>query len=176
MSTLVQVYYAILHSHLQYCNQIWGQDDHGTNSTLLKRVTVFQNFAMRLMSFVPPRTSSNNLYANLEILKFSDMVHCQNILFLHKLFHEKMPVSVQNTFAVEFAHAQFTRADENGLFNFPTINTVSFGNNSIRFNSLNSWNSVQSVWSEKIVSFDWFELKKELKKHFLASYKRQICP
>ena len=81
-----------------------------------------------------------------------------------------MPVSVQNTFAVDFVHAQVTRADQNGLLNFPVIKTVSFGKNSIRFNSLKSWNSIQSVWSNKLVLFDYLELKKELKKHFIASY------
>ena len=57
----------------------------------------------------------------------------------------EVPVSVQNAFAVDFTHAQITRADQTGLFNFPIINMVSFGHNSIRFNALNSWNTVQSV-------------------------------
>jgi len=179
LNVLIQVYYAIFHSHLQYCIQIWGQPN---NSTLINSITVLQNFAVRLMSFVPPRTSSNNLYVNLEILKFSDMVHCENILFIHKLFHDKMPVSVQNAFAVDFTHARVTRADQTGLFNFPIINTVSFGHNSIRFNALNSWNTVQSVLFDeekgekvKLVSVNYFVLKKLLKKHFIASYNQQIC-
>ena len=122
-----------------------------------------------------------NMYANLKNLQFSDMVHCENILFIHKLFHDKMSVSVQNAFAVDFTHAQVTRANQTGLFNFPIINTVSFGHNSIRFNALNSWNTVQSVLFEekgekvKLVSVNYFVLKKLLKKHFIASYKQQIC-
>ena len=93
-----------------------------------------------------------------------------------------MPDSVQNTFAVDFAHALVTRADKIGQFNLPTINTASFGSNSVRFNALNSWNTLQSTLSDKgrkekvkLVLVDYFDLKKLLKKHFISSYKQQIC-
>ena len=66
---LVLVYYAIFHSHLQYCNQIWGQP----NSLAIKRIAVLQNFAVRLMSFESRRTPSSRLYGNLALLKFSDV-------------------------------------------------------------------------------------------------------
>ena len=145
---LILVYYAIFHSHLQYCNQIWGQP----NTLAINRISILQNRAIRLMSFESKRASSSILYANLELLKFSDIVHCQNILFLHKLFYDKMPVSVQNTYAVDFTHAQGTRAEKIGLFNLPVVNTDSFGKNSIRFNALNSWNKIQSSWPNKLVS------------------------
>ncbi|XP_057308206.1 uncharacterized protein LOC130646085 [Hydractinia symbiolongicarpus] len=103
-NVLILVYYAIFHSHLQYCNQIWGQP----NSLDVNRIAVLQNFAIRLMTFESRRASSSIIYGNLEILKFNDIVQCQNILFLHKLFHDKMPATIQNTFAVDFNHAQST--------------------------------------------------------------------
>ena len=87
---LILVYYAIFHSHLQYCNQIWGQP----NSLAIKRIVTLQNLAIRLMSFESQRTSSSNLYANLELLNFSDIVDCQNILLLHNLLYDRICLSL----------------------------------------------------------------------------------
>ncbi|XP_057310678.1 uncharacterized protein LOC130648640 [Hydractinia symbiolongicarpus] len=123
-----------------------------------------------LMSFESRRASSSHLYGNLELLKFSDIVKCHNILFLHKLFHEKLPASILNTFAVDFTHAQGTRAEKIGLINLPTFNTISFGKNSIRFNAINSWNKLQSLMTRKFVSLDYFNLRSDLKKYFVSSY------
>ncbi|XP_057290769.1 uncharacterized protein LOC130613442 [Hydractinia symbiolongicarpus] len=165
-NVLILVYYAIFHSHLQYCNQIWGQP----NSLDVNRIAVLQNFAIRQMTFESRRASSSIIYGNLEILKFNDIVQCQNILFLHKLFHDKMPATIQNTFAVDFNHAQSTRAEKAGLINLPTVNTVCFGKNSIRFNTIKSWNKIQTSMTKKFVSIDYFGLKSDLKKYFIASY------
>ena len=90
---LRQVYYAMFHSYLQYCIKVWGQPVNFAQN----HVVSLQKCANRLMSFELRRTSSSKLFANLEILKFNDMVHLQNMLFLHNLFHKSLPVSVQNT-------------------------------------------------------------------------------
>ena len=161
---LLLAYYAIFHSHLQYCCQIWGQP----NSTFINRICVLQNCAMRIMAFKAPRDSASDLYANFGVLKFSDMVHLQNILFLEKLSHNKMPDAIQNTFVVDFTHTQPTRANDVGLINLPLVETTSFGKHSIRYNALLSWNLVQSLLPIKL--FDFEDIKTDLKKCLIASY------
>ena len=136
-NVLLLAYFAIFHSHLQYCCQIWGQP-----STLINRIKVLQNHAIRLMSFAPPRTSPSTLFVNLNILKFSDIVLLQNIALLHNLFHNKMPDSVQNIFAVDFTH-NGTRGGKFGLINHPLVRTTNFGLHSIRYHSIKSWNDLQ---------------------------------
>ena len=123
-SVLLLAYYAIFHSHLQYCCQIWGQP----NSAFINRICVLQNCAMRLMAFKSPRDSASGLYANFGVLKFSDIVHLQNILFLDKLSRNEMPDAIQSTFAVDFSHTHPTRADNIGLLNLPLVETTSFAN------------------------------------------------
>ena len=59
---------------------------------------------MRLIAYKSPRDSASGLYANFGVLKFSDMVHLQNILFLDKLSRNEMPDAIQSTFAVDFSH------------------------------------------------------------------------
>ena len=53
-----------------------------------------------LMSFAAQRTHSDPFFANLGVFKFSDMVHCHNVLFLHKVFHNILPASIHTTYAI----------------------------------------------------------------------------
>ena len=123
---------------------------------------------MRLMSFKSPRDSARASYATFGILKFSDMVHLQNIILLDKLSRNEMPVAIQSSFAVDFSHAFPTRADKTGLLNLPMVDSSSFGKHSIRFNSILSWNFIQSLLPCKISDFVY--LKSDLKKCLIASY------
>ena len=113
---------------------------------LCNRICVLQNFAMRIMAFKSPRDSASSLYANFGVLKFSDMVHIQNILLLDKFSHDRMPDAIQSTFAVDLPHIQATRANHTDLLNLPLVETTSLGKYSIRYNALLlSWNFVQSL-------------------------------
>ena len=163
-SVLLLACYAIFHSHLQYCCQIWGQP----NSAFINRICVLQNCATRLMALKSPRDSASGLYANFCVLKFSDMVHLQNILFLYKLSRNEMPDAIQCTFSVDFSHTQPTRADNIGLLNLLLVETTSFGKDSIRYNALLSWNFIQSLLPAKLSDFE--DIKSELKKCLVASY------
>ena len=140
LSVLLLAYYDIFHSHLslQYCCQIWGQP----NSVFINRICILQNCAMRIIAFKSPRDSASGLYAIFGVLKFSDMVHLQNILFLDKFSRNEMPDAIQCTFAVDFSHTQPTRADNIGLLNLPLVETTSFGKNYIRYNALLSCNFI----------------------------------
>ena len=73
---LLQVYYSVFHSHLQYCCQIWGQ----STCSLIECIASLQNSAIRLMSFETQWTPSSPLYTRFRILKMPDIVHLQNIM------------------------------------------------------------------------------------------------
>ena len=154
-------YYAIFHSHLQYCSQIWGQP----NTLYIKRISVLQNKAMRILSFKSPRESASKLYADLGVLKFSDMIHLQNILLLKNLSLNKSPDTIQNTYAVDLVRD----ADFIDFYEVPDVRTVGFGKNSIRYNSILSWNAVQSLLLPTKLD-DFEDLKSGLKECFLATY------
>ena len=118
------------------------------------------------MSFKPQRTSSSKLFANLEILKFDDMVHLQNTLFLHNLYHKNLPVSVQNAYAIDFSHGHNTCANELGLVNLPMVDSISFGKNSNRVCAINSWNLIQSSLPDNLFRRKFTDLERETKSLF----------
>ena len=96
----------------------------------------------------------------------------QNILLVHNLMNKKLPNSIQSTFAVDFTLIHDNpRANPSGLFNLPHVKTVTYGENSIRYNALSSWNYIQALLpAEKLVSADFHCLKTGLKECFIASY------
>ena len=79
-----------------------------------------------------------------------------------------MPDAILSTFTADLPHIHPTRANDTGLLNLPLVETTSFGKNSIRFNALLSWNSVQSLLPVRLC--DLVDIKSDLKKCLLASY------
>ena len=72
------VYYGIFSSILLYGSQIWGQQN-----SIVKKLQVLQNKALRIIHFKPPRTSATPLFKTSRILKVADYVSLQNLLFAH---------------------------------------------------------------------------------------------
>ena len=79
-----------------------------------------------------------------------------------------MPEAIQSTFAVDFTHASHTRAGHAGLINVPSVNTTSFGKQSIKYNATHSWNRVQQLLPQKFTEIK--NLRKELREFYLSSY------
>ena len=120
------------------------------------------------MAFKLPTFSPNGLYASFGVLKFSDMVHLQNIVLLDKLFRNEMPAVIHSTFAVDFPLTPHTRAHKSGLLDLLSVESTCFGKNSIRHNAIRSWNSIQSLLPTRLVELE--VIKRDLKKCLLASY------
>ena len=78
--TLRSIYYAIFDSHLNYGNLVWGQ-----NTNAIKRLTVLQKKALRLMNFKLRNFHTSPLYLRLNILKLPDKIFLENYLLISKV-------------------------------------------------------------------------------------------
>ena len=74
--TLRSIYYAIFDSHLNYGNLVWGQ-----NTNAIKRLTILQKKALRLMNFKP----------RLDILKLPDKIFLEKYLLISKAINNFLP-------------------------------------------------------------------------------------
>ncbi|XP_057296223.1 uncharacterized protein LOC130625172 [Hydractinia symbiolongicarpus] len=159
------VYHAIFGSHLRYCNAIWGQPGHH----YIDRIYCLQRCAVRVISFAQCRMTSTHLFSILNILKFADLVHLKNLIFLYNLYHGKLPEALLDTYKVDFSHSFRTRGSILGLINPPTVLTKSFGLNSIRSQSIYSWNFVQNAFpSTQLVSLTSPKLTSSLIQFFFS--------
>ena len=65
--TLIMIYYGIFSSILMYSSLIWGH-----NNSIVTRLQILQNKALRIINFKPRRTSATPLYGKCKILKLRD--------------------------------------------------------------------------------------------------------
>ena len=63
-TTLLSLYNSLILPYASYCIHVWGK----AYDTHLKHILVLQNKAVRIIAGVPPRTSADNLYLELDIL------------------------------------------------------------------------------------------------------------
>ena len=66
---LQQLYFAFVHSHLNYCNIAWGS----THRTKLERLYWHQKHAIRILSYKDRFTRAKPLFLDMKILNVFDM-------------------------------------------------------------------------------------------------------
>ena len=138
------------------------------------------------MTFSEFRAHSEPLFKKLEILKFIDSIAVNNCSFVHDYFHNKLPISFNNTFTrSNDRHEYSTRKATTGQLCTPRYKTTSFGLKSIFNHCINSWNKLSidinkihkkdNVNKVKVEDIDLLKfsrqvLKDKLTKHILSTY------
>jgi hypothetical protein len=87
------LYYAMVHSHLSYCLNIYGS----ANTTNLQRLRIKQKEAVRAIFNLGYREHTNPLFKNLKILPLNEMIKYANLKFMHSYINNKLPFSFNET-------------------------------------------------------------------------------
>lgn len=168
--TLITLYNSLFHSHLSYAVQIWGQRE----TIHSRRILILQKQALRIMSFSDFRSPSSPLFLRFKTLSFFDFIKFLNIIFIFKLLNNQLPTILNFTFDLKRSNqhnrGHLSRAKP-GILKLPRVLTVSFGNNSIRYQSILSWNELQNYLAvDDMSSLEMYRLKYLSKFYFLSSY------
>ena len=163
-TSLLQVYYSILYSHITYGCLVW----QFTSKSNIDKVFIFQKKCLRIICFSNFLEHSNSLFVNLQLLKVKDLFECEVIKFFYYYMNKTLPDSLINKFIlVQDFHQRNTR--NNKLIYIPKTRTSRFGTNSLRSHGASIWNSFFIKTNmENINSFAI--LKNFLKKKYLESY------
>ena len=170
--TLINVYYALFNSHLQYGCQLWGL----TESTISRPIFNLQKKALRLITFNNLRCPSSPLFLNLKILKTFDLVKSLNISFVHKFLNNKLPSDLLDFFEfrqleVDGNGNQGTRGAGMKLLFVPTYNTITFGIKSFTKVAITQWNCLQRTYPNTDLSLSDLSVVKSLAfDHCLGEY------
>ena len=174
LENLKQVYYGQFHTHLQYCCQVWGQ-----NEGKLKKTITLQNKALRLMTFSDKDAHSSPLYKKLNILKLVDIVTTNNICFVHQTLNENSPQSFENFFEeVEVNKRYNTTRNPSSLCSIPlgSVKVTTSKNGTIQQQCAQDWNNLLKKLSTQTSPSGWLKtlktrkLKEMTKNHFIAIY------
>ena len=176
----LQVYYSIFYSHLTYGCNLWGL----TSEDNITKLEVLQNKCVRIMSFAPFNSSTNQIFIDLGLVKVRELISLSQLKIVYDFTQNSLPSDLMNLF--NFSSDVHTAPRElnssvNKLIYIPRVNTTTYGINSISYQCATLWNKYfkkgdikvdedkkNNVKLSKIKnkkSFNWI-----LKKHFLHSY------
>ena len=168
--TLLSLYMSLFHSHLSYGARIWGQRETSHS----RRILTLQKQSLRIISFSDFQAPSAPLFLHFKILSFFDFVKFLNIIFFYKLLNNQLPTILNTSFELKRinqhnrGHLSRTKP---GLLKLPKVSTVSFGNNSICYQSILSWNSIQNYFpTDDISSLALGRIIYLVKFYYLSSY------
>ena len=134
------IYYGIFSSILTYGSQIWGQKNDVVN-----KLQIFQNKALRIIKFRPPRTSATPLFKASGILKLADNVNLQNFLFAHGSLNNQLPSSLCGQLCLVDSDHNL-RSKTFLQLKRPISKTIIYGSKSIKSRSVDIWNHINKTF------------------------------
>ena len=132
-----------------YGCQTWGLHD----TSKVTKIQTLQNSALRLVTFADkpnsPYQHNIDIYKDLRLLKFRDIVTLKNLIFVHDFFNNNLPVSFAGYFILSSnIHSYPTRTSSRGHIHVPNTNSVKFGTNSFKIKTIHAWNILASKFPE----------------------------
>ena len=176
----LQVYYAIFHSHLTYGCNLWGF----TSEENICKLEVLQNKCVRIMTFAPFNSSTNDIFIELGLVKVRELISLNQLKLVYDFTVNNLPSDLMNLFnfcSEIHSVPRELNSTVNKLIYIPRVKTTTYGIDSIRYHCATLWNkyfkkgeinvdddkknNVKLVKIKNKKSFNWI-----LKKHFLHSY------
>ena len=157
---------------MSYSSQVWAQHANFRS----RRILTLQKTSLRLLTFSDYNSPSSTLFLSLKILSFFDFIKYQNILLVYNLLNRKMPSPLCDTFnlsslTVNARLNHFPTRVKSGILQLPRVSTVHFGNYSIRYQSVLSWNLVQNFLDvDDLSTLSLDRLKYLVRFYFLSLY------
>ena len=147
-----------------YSSQIWGQ-----NNSIVNKLQILQNKAMRIIHYKSPRTSAAPLFKSCGILKLIDNVNLQNFMFAYDSLKNNLPLSLCGLSKfVNTTHN--TRNEDCFQLDRPRTRTIIYGSRSIKSKSVDIWNSINRSYLENFYEKSRLVCKNTVKKILIDKY------
>ena len=135
-SAFLTLYFSFVYPYLTYCNRVWGC----TYYTNLKQLFVLQKKALRIMYGKRKRESTENIYFELKILKFTDISAYFTDRFMYTCYAENLPGIFSDFFQCNSAvHGYSTRQSEHLHVPLERSNLSQF---CLRYRGVVVWNAI----------------------------------
>jgi hypothetical protein len=89
LEALKKLYYALVHSSIAYCINVYGS----ANKTTLAPLFLKPKKAVRIISRAKYRNHTYPLFANLGILPLDELITYHRLKFMHSYHFKKLPIS-----------------------------------------------------------------------------------
>jgi hypothetical protein len=144
---LRQLYYSFLYPYIIYCNIIWGQAVNTTLWPLFK----LQKRAIRIITNIKQRDSSQLAFKNLRILRLPELNKFSILIFIFKYRNGLLPNTFNNFYK---DNRDYHRYPTRGATNLPTPRVYTkIATSFIKKTGVDLWNQ----YSPKISNWTGFE-------------------
>ena len=109
----------------------------------INKVQVLQNKCLRKMKFSPWNSSTNHLFIQLNLLKVREIIKLNHLKLVYDFQCQRLPLDLMTLFKlskdVHTTNLMLNSSINNLLF-IPSIETKTYGNQSIRYHCAKLWN------------------------------------
>ena len=136
------VYFAIVKSHLQYCNTAWGD----ASDTAIKPLTTMHNRIIRILTFAPFRSRDVQQYYNmLDVMNLNQIYSFEKGKFMYRLVNKKLPSNFEELLSPHTQKTHYNlRSSRNGNIreNFARTN---YGFRMMQTSGARLWNHIPNT-------------------------------
>lgn len=151
--TLLTLYYAFVHSHLNYCISSWGSTYH----THIAPLITLQKQALRIITFSHRQAESFPLFCQLGVLPLYQLYRYSIGIFFFNIFYDHIAVDIFSE-RITFNSNSTRFASRRNLL-LPCIHT-NYGKHTIQFSAITLWNSLSpEIKSSNSLRFFKYKLK-----------------
>ena len=153
-----KLYYAFIYSRIDYGIQIYGS----CNKSLLSKIQILSNKLLKFLLKLHPRTPTNVLHNDLNILKVCDIFEVNILMFVRNCLYGKCPSIFHNYFTYQ-QHNYPSRQPKLYIHRHRTNLAAS----SLKIKGATLWNNLDTKTKDKaaLISF-----KRILKSYHLSRY------
>ena len=151
---LSKIYYAFIHSYLNYGQINWG----ATPASNLSKLIRIQNKALRVITGTGWREHATLLHATQKILQITKLIVYLVAKFMHKFTNKKLLATFNHFFtAVTKIHSRYIRnSTKPNQYFIPVFHTLQT-QSTVKFRGAKTWNAVPD--DLKGIKFYHFKLK-----------------
>lgn len=139
------MYYALVCSHLQYCNLIWGD----ATESLLSPLRTLLNRIIRIITYAPFQSdNTKQFYDELEVLDLNQIHKLEKAKFMFKYKKNLLPSNFNGYFQEAGEHHRYTlRSSTNQEYQQNRFLTR-FGKRKIQYEGSKLWNEIPMTIKE----------------------------
>ena len=135
------LYFALVKSHLQYCNMIWGN----ANKNVLKPLINLQNKIIKIMCFAPYASDEvESLYTDLKLLSLEKLHKLSKAKFMYKFKNAKLPSNFDNFFTASHSQHNYALRSRDTSDYRRVWGKTRFGKQMLQDEEVQLWNNIST--------------------------------
>ena len=133
------IYYALVESHLQYCNIVWGNASEIT----LKPLKNLQSKIIKIMCFAPYQSDDeDSLYTELKLLDLNKLHKLAQAKFIYKYKNQKLLNAFENFFTASHSHHNYALRSRDTNDYQSVWGRTQYGMKKLQYAGVQLWNTI----------------------------------